>query len=193
MTERESSVRMDVPAWKPYILDQPHNLSAALSARLGWWRVGARVRYVSGGPMPYEGFMLPERLPDYVDLSLRVERGWRRRWGEVHAFVDVQNATNRRNIEDIVSENIGPREIVACRFCRSWDSSTGPCRTSEPGGQRRFEARARVAAAGAHRGRCALGSGRCAAPDRDRGGRAGRRAARHGEGRAHRACRSRGR
>ncbi|HUQ07199.1 MAG TPA: TonB-dependent receptor [Kofleriaceae bacterium] len=115
-TERESSVRMDVPAWKPYILDQPHNLSAALSARVGWWRLGARVRYVSGGPMPYEGFMLPERLPDYADLSVRVERGWRRRWGEVHAFVDVQNATNRKNIEDIVSENIGPREIVGLPF-----------------------------------------------------------------------------
>jgi hypothetical protein len=115
-TERESSVHMDLPEWKPYILDQPHNLSAALSARLGWWRLGARVRYVSGGPMPYEGFMLPERLPDYVDLSVRVERGWRRRWGEVHAFVDVQNATNRKNVEDIVSRNIGPQEIVGLPF-----------------------------------------------------------------------------
>ena len=112
MTDRRNSRTYALPGWKPYILDQPHNLSAALSARLGWWRLGARVRYVSGGPMPYDGFMLPERLPDYMDLSVRVERGWRRGWGEVHAFVDVQNATNRKNIEDIISETAGPREIV---------------------------------------------------------------------------------
>ena len=107
---------MELPSWKPYILDQPHNLSAALSARFGWWRVGARVRYVSGGPMPYEGFLLPERLPAYGDLAVRVERGWRRGWGEVHAFVDVQNATNRRNVEDILSEESGPEEIVGLPF-----------------------------------------------------------------------------
>jgi hypothetical protein len=111
-TERRESLRYATPAWKPYILDQPHNLSAALSARVGWWRVGARFRYVSGGPMPYEGFMLPERLPDYMDLSVRVERGWRRGWGEIHAFVDVQNATNKKNIEDIISQHTGPKAIV---------------------------------------------------------------------------------
>jgi hypothetical protein len=112
MSERRNSLRLAYPQWKPYILDQPHNLSAALSARLGWWRLGARVRYVSGGPMPYDGFMLPERLPAYMDLSVRVERGWRRGWGEVHAFVDVQNATDRRNVEDIISKSSGPKEIV---------------------------------------------------------------------------------
>lgn len=111
-TERRESLRYATPSWKPYILDQPHNLSAALSARVGWWRFGARFRYVSGGPMPYEGFMLPERLPDYVDLSVRVERGWHRGWGEIHAFVDVQNATNKKNVEDIVSMRTGPKEIV---------------------------------------------------------------------------------
>lgn len=115
-TERRSSLTYAVPRWQPYILDQPHNLSAALSARLGWWRLGARFRYVSGGPMPYDGFMLPERLPDYLDLSVRVERGWRRRWGEVHAFVDVQNATNRKNVEDIISQTTGPREITGLPF-----------------------------------------------------------------------------
>lgn len=116
-TERRSSLRYDEkPQWKAYILDQPHNLSAALSARLGWWRLGGRVRYVSGGPMPYQGFLLPDRLPAYMDLSLRVERGWRRGWGEVHAFVDVQNATNRKNIEDIVSMSSGPREITGLPF-----------------------------------------------------------------------------
>jgi hypothetical protein len=111
-SERRSSVRAEIPRWEPYILDQPHNLSAALSARLGWWRLGARLRYVSGGPMPLAGFLLPERLPDYVDLSVRLERGWRRGWGEVHVFVDVQNATNHRNVEDIVSSTTGPREVA---------------------------------------------------------------------------------
>ncbi len=110
--ERRQSLRYAVPSWDAYILDQPHNLSAALMVRLGRWRLGARYRFVSGGPMPYEGFLLPDRLPDYMDLSVRAERGWRRPWGEVHAFVDVQNATNRRNVEDIISERSGPKEIV---------------------------------------------------------------------------------
>lgn len=106
-----SSQRTDDPAlrrgWRPFELDQRHNLNAAVSYRLTNWRFGARVQLVSGNPysptipdldvprqIPFGG-----RLPWFFHLDLRVDRRWRRCWGDVNLYIDIQNATNRRNVE----------------------------------------------------------------------------------------------
>jgi hypothetical protein len=106
------------PLYRPYVADQPHSLTALIAAQLGpAWRVGARVRYSSGNPftpavgsyydaaeqdyVPIDGELLSERLPDFFQLDLRIDREWRRAWGSIALFLDVQNATNRRNPEGV--------------------------------------------------------------------------------------------
>jgi hypothetical protein len=105
------------PPYLPYVLDQPHVLTALGSILVtDNWRVGARVQFVSGNPItpltgsyydaeeqqyrPMAGDLLSERLPAFFQLDLRVDRMWRRPWGTVSLFLDVRNVTNRRNVED---------------------------------------------------------------------------------------------
>lgn len=102
----------------PYVLDQPHVFTALASAPLGdHWRVGARVRYASGNPItptlgsyfdtdpqqyvPLAGAPLSDRLPAFIQLDLRVDRMWRRRWGNLKLFLDIQNVSNRINPEGV--------------------------------------------------------------------------------------------
>ncbi len=93
---------------RPFDLDQRHNLNVAGSVVLGRWRVGGRVQYVSG--VPYspqikdtDGFLLfppyAQRLPDFFQVDARLDRIWDRCWGSVDLYFDIQNLTNRRNIE----------------------------------------------------------------------------------------------
>jgi hypothetical protein len=105
------------PAYQPYVLDQPHVLTALGSVDLGRWRLGARLRAASGNPytpvigayfdgdrVEYrarDGDVLSARLPAFFQLDLRIDRTWRRPWGELRAFLDVQNATNRVNAEGV--------------------------------------------------------------------------------------------
>lgn len=100
-----------------YQFDQPHVLTALGSVRLGKWRLGGRVRFTSGNPitpvvgtyfdtdkqeyMPISGDVLAERLPAFFQLDLRVDRVWKRRWGTLSLFLDVQNVTNRVNPEGV--------------------------------------------------------------------------------------------
>jgi outer membrane receptor protein involved in Fe transport len=104
------SQRTDDPAqgrgWRPFELDQRHNLNAAASYRLTKWRFGARVQLVTGNPysptVPAEvPYQLPfaGRLPAFFHLDLRADRRWHRRWGDVNLVFDIQNVTNRRNVE----------------------------------------------------------------------------------------------
>lgn len=93
---------------RPFDLDQRHNLNVAGSVVLGRWRVGGRVQYVSGAPYspqlkdldgkpvfpPYS-----QRLPDFFQVDVRFDRIWQRCWGTIDLYFDIQNATNRRNIE----------------------------------------------------------------------------------------------
>ena len=94
--------------WRPFELDQRHNLNAAVSYRFTKWRVGARVQFVTGNPyspvvqntgdlpmmIPFGG-----RLPAFFHLDVRVDRRWRRCWGDIDLYFDIQNVTNRRNVE----------------------------------------------------------------------------------------------
>jgi TonB-dependent Receptor Plug Domain/Carboxypeptidase regulatory-like domain len=102
----------------PYVLDQPHVLTALASAPIGAsWRLGARVRYATGNPItptvgsyfdtgpqeyvPLSGRTLSARLPAFVQLDVRVDRMWRRPWGNLKLFLDVQNVSNRVNPEGV--------------------------------------------------------------------------------------------
>jgi hypothetical protein len=115
--KRRGDPRLD-PRWYPYVLDQPHVLTALVSARVSrHWQIGARLRLATGNPFTpaagsyydaddqeYEavdGPILSERLPDFWQLDLRVDRLWRRSWGQVRLYLDLQNATNRLNPEGV--------------------------------------------------------------------------------------------
>ena len=48
---------------------------------------------------PIYGAVNSERNPLFHQLDLRVEKQWRRGWGNVAAYLDVQNAYNARHVE----------------------------------------------------------------------------------------------
>jgi hypothetical protein len=96
--------------WRPFELDQRHNLNLAGSVAFARWRFGARVQLVSGNPYspwtcmegdfgncrmhPWAG-----RLPMFFQLDVRADRRWHRCWGDVDLYVDIQNATDYGNVE----------------------------------------------------------------------------------------------
>ncbi len=106
--------------WHRYVLDQPHVVTLVGSLKLGAsWQIGARGRYASGNPFtpilgglpdgefefnPIYGEELSERLPEFYQLDLRVDHVWKRGWGTINLFVDVQNVTRRKNEEGRVYE-----------------------------------------------------------------------------------------
>jgi hypothetical protein len=72
------------------------------------WRLGARFQLVTGNPyteqLPrvdhfVDGEPFGARLPLFYTIDLRADRRWRKCWGELVLFFDIQNATNHRNIE----------------------------------------------------------------------------------------------
>ncbi len=122
---RRADDPMRFTGWRPYQLDQLHNLSLVGAVRTGAWQLGARLRWVTGNPytptvgthvtpegeeIEEQGPPLSTRLPDFVQLDVRVDRTWRRRWGTVSAFLDVQNATWRDNVEDATWDATTQRE-----------------------------------------------------------------------------------
>jgi outer membrane receptor protein involved in Fe transport len=95
--------------WRPFELDQRHNLNLAASKLFTKWRLGARLQITTGNPYsptieinelgdathdPWAG-----RLPTFVSLDLRADRRWHRCWGDINFYIDIQNATNRSNVE----------------------------------------------------------------------------------------------
>jgi hypothetical protein len=104
------------PNYYPYVLDQPHILTAVGTLPIGThWRIGGRARVASGNPftpvagaMPtdkgwsaVDGPILSQRLPTFAQLDLRVDRIWRTTRGIWDLYLDVQNVTNRTNAEGI--------------------------------------------------------------------------------------------
>ncbi|MBL0216871.1 MAG: TonB-dependent receptor [Myxococcales bacterium] len=106
-----SSERVDDPrlglGWRPFELDQRHNLNVAVSRSWSKWRLGARLQVTSGNPYSpstYDGELLVQHpwagtLPAFVSLDLRADRRWHRCWGDINLYIDIQNATNRGNVE----------------------------------------------------------------------------------------------
>ena len=112
------STRIDRQDQDPqlYRYDQPLIATAVISHKLPRnWRVGGRFRYGSGNPytpitnriydlrdyswIPIYGDEGVERLPAYITLDLRVDKEWPMRTWVLTTYVDIQNATNRRNVE----------------------------------------------------------------------------------------------
>ncbi len=108
--------------WRLYELDQTHNLVAMLSRRFDRWRFGARLRVATGNPYtpiadlaidgrPVYGDPLSARMPPHIQLDVRADYHWEPRWGSgtMKAFLDVQNATHRRNAEGVTHEGTEPQ------------------------------------------------------------------------------------
>ena len=96
--------------------DQTHILSALASYKLGrGWELGARFRYVTGKPytpptaavfdsdagayQPIDGAPSSARDDAFHRLDVRVEKTWTFSEWKLSAYVDVQNAYNRKNVE----------------------------------------------------------------------------------------------
>jgi hypothetical protein len=92
--------------FRPFELDQRHNLNLIASRKLGLWRLGGRIQLVSGTPYtdpvtltnPYPP-LFAENLPMFFQLDLRADRTWKRDWGLINFYADIQNATNYTNVE----------------------------------------------------------------------------------------------
>jgi hypothetical protein len=107
--ERTDDPTRFASGWRPYQLDQTHHLTLVGSYSFTRWRVGGRLTVVSGNPYsPFLGRtdegeerydVYAARLPFFAALDLRADRSWKRSWGEVVFYIDIQNATNRHNIE----------------------------------------------------------------------------------------------
>ncbi|HEY1815956.1 MAG TPA: TonB-dependent receptor [Kofleriaceae bacterium] len=102
--------RTDDPAiligWRPFELDQRHNVNLIGSRRFRAWTVGARVQLVSG--MPYTPGPFPgvppappfsANLPWFFQLDVRVDHRWHRDWGDINVYADIQNVTDYPNVE----------------------------------------------------------------------------------------------
>jgi hypothetical protein len=94
-------------------------LTALGSYKLGrGWQMGARFRYVTGSPytpniggvMDYDaGVYAPlqqqpeygSRLPAFSQLDVRIDKTWDFESWKLSMYLDVQNAYNRKNTEDI--------------------------------------------------------------------------------------------
>ncbi len=111
--------RRDRPGgpWRPFEFDQTHILTAVGSVRLGrGWEVGGRFRYVTGRPTVFTRSLTVgltgadlfagnepwlDRIPDFHQLDLRVEKQWTHAWGRVAFYVEVLNVYNRINAEQV--------------------------------------------------------------------------------------------
>ncbi|HEX4513890.1 MAG TPA: TonB-dependent receptor, partial [Polyangiaceae bacterium] len=114
------SERQDAPGL-PYRLfdyDQTHTLTAVASLDLGkGWEIGARFRFSSGFPrtpvvagyldaqagwQPVFGAKNTIRIPAFAQLDARVAKQFKIGKTEAEVYLDVQNATNTANPEEIV-------------------------------------------------------------------------------------------
>ena len=109
----------DAAAWRPSDYDQTHVLSAVSRVDLGrGWEVGARVRWSSGFPRtavagalydarrdvfePLFGPKNRDRLPAFFQVDLRGSKRWKLPYGEIEAYLELQNVTDRQNPEEVV-------------------------------------------------------------------------------------------
>ncbi|HTR51135.1 MAG TPA: TonB-dependent receptor [Kofleriaceae bacterium] len=107
------------PGWRPFELDQRHNVNLAGSVALGAWRLGARMQIVSGNPYSPTVFVdnVPVQkpwagqLPTFFQLDLRADRRWQRRSGDIDLYFDIQNATNYGNVEGREYDSSAGRDV----------------------------------------------------------------------------------
>lgn len=106
--------------WAPSQFDQPHNLIVVASYKLPLdFIIGARLRYTSG-PLrtpivgaiydvngnyyfPIQGEQFSERLPDFFQLDVRLDKRFVFQSWMLALYLDVQNVTNRANVEGVLN------------------------------------------------------------------------------------------
>lgn len=105
--------------WRLFDFDQTHSLTLVASYEYKGWIVGTRLRWSTGYPrtpvvgayydprgdqyQPYFGRQNSIRIPDFVQLDLRVDKTITFRRGvTLNLYLDVQNVTARANPEEIV-------------------------------------------------------------------------------------------
>jgi hypothetical protein len=108
-----SSVGMYASAY-----DQTHVLSVLGSKELGRnWKLSGRFRFVTGNPitpvdsalfdsdndvyLPIRGSVYSQRLPNFMQLDLRLDKKWIFDSWILSFYLDVQNITNQKNTEQI--------------------------------------------------------------------------------------------
>lgn len=97
------------PSWQPYSLDQPMRLNLLVATVAYKWNIGSRLTVASGNPVrvvpagtpasEVEPAKVLMRLPTFWQLDVRVDRTWKKPWGDLRLFFDIQNITNHKNIE----------------------------------------------------------------------------------------------
>ncbi len=114
------SQRLDATGdpWRPFAYDQTNVLTAILSYQLGaGWEVGARYRYATGNPytpvvgavkddntdtfVPIYGALNSARLPNFMQLDIRVDKIWVFNTWSLDLYLDVQNVTDTREVEGV--------------------------------------------------------------------------------------------
>jgi outer membrane receptor protein involved in Fe transport len=98
--------------------DQTHLLTAIAAVDLPRnWRISTRVRYTTGNPytpitgsvfdadndvyFPVRGTLYSERLNPFFQLDFRIDKKWVYDTWILWLYLDVQNATNRKNVEQL--------------------------------------------------------------------------------------------
>jgi outer membrane receptor protein involved in Fe transport len=115
------SERLDHPGqpWRAFRFDQTHVLTLVLGYHLPWdVDVGARFRYATGNPdtallanghttfdadhdayRPQAGALFANRLPDFWQLDVRVDKRFVFRSFILSVYLDFYNVTNQTNVE----------------------------------------------------------------------------------------------
>ena len=104
--------------WRLSDYDQTHLLTAVGSYTVAGWDFGLRLRWATGFPRtpvvgafydarddrydPLFGAHNSIRIPDFVQLDVRIERAFVWRRVSLRLYLDVQNVTYQRNPEEIV-------------------------------------------------------------------------------------------
>lgn len=112
------SERRDHPGdWRLSDYDAPLVAALVVERTVGAWRFGSRARYSSGAPRtpvvgayydlgvsryaPLLGAINSERLPDFFQLDLRIDRQFHlSEAAKAEVYLDVLNVTGRRNAEE---------------------------------------------------------------------------------------------
>jgi outer membrane cobalamin receptor len=113
------SVRWDdVVSVYNFEYDQTHNLNLVISYKLpSNWMISSRLRYVTGNPytpvvsasfdanndvyIPKRGPIYSERMRDFNQLDLRIDKKWIGNQSISSMYIDIQNVLNQANPESI--------------------------------------------------------------------------------------------
>jgi hypothetical protein len=102
----------------PSKYDQTHVLGLVASRELGNnWKLSGRFRFVTGNPttpvnygifdsdedvyLPVRGALYSQRLPNFRQLDLRLDKKWIYDTWILSLYLDIQNITNETNVEQV--------------------------------------------------------------------------------------------